>query len=134
MDLHFNKPRQEIFYRADGTPYMNKWLRVDPVSKTSSVERITMLDEHGAPYEVLLSNVELIQTYLDRLIGDDHAFLSVESRRSTGDPDLPAAEREARLRPAQPAHRAAVRRPEQRAGLAYKPMLDARDRTRAASS
>ncbi len=85
MDLHYNKPRQEIFYRADGTPYMNKWLRVDPVSRTSSVERITMLDEHGAPYEVLLSNVALIQSYLDRLIGDAPTFLSVESRRSDGE-------------------------------------------------
>lgn len=85
MDLHFNKPRQEIFYRADGTPYMNKWLRVDPTSRTSSVERITMLDAHGAPYEVLLSNVDLIQSYLDRLIGDDYTFLSVESRRSDGE-------------------------------------------------
>ena len=85
MDLHYNKPRQEIFFRADGTPYMNKWLRVDPVSRTSSVERITMLDAQGAPYEVLLSNVELIQSYLDRLIGDDHTFLSVESRRSDGE-------------------------------------------------
>ncbi|MGI3783382.1 MAG: glycosyltransferase, partial [Janthinobacterium lividum] len=45
----------------------------------------TMLDEQGAPYEVLLSNVALIQSYLDRLIGDDHAFLSVESRRSDGE-------------------------------------------------
>ncbi|MGI3784522.1 MAG: glycosyltransferase [Janthinobacterium lividum] len=85
MDLHHNRPRQEIFYRADGTPYMNKWLAVDPVSRTVSVERITMLDEQGAPYQVLLSNVELIQSYLDRLIGDDHAFLSVESRRSDGE-------------------------------------------------
>jgi glycosyltransferase involved in cell wall biosynthesis len=85
MDLNHNKPRQEIYYRADGTPYMNKWLAVDPVSKTTSVERITMLDEHGAPYQVLLSNVELIQSYLDRLIGDAPTFLSVESRRSDGE-------------------------------------------------
>jgi hypothetical protein len=34
MDLHYNKPRQEIYYRADGAPYMNKWLAVDPVSRT----------------------------------------------------------------------------------------------------
>ncbi|MGI3785800.1 MAG: glycosyltransferase, partial [Janthinobacterium lividum] len=127
MDLHLNKPRQEIFYRADGTPYMNKWLRVDPVSRTSSVERITMLDEHGAPYEVLLSNVELIQSYLDRLIGDDPTFLSVESRRSDG-------ETLTYLRPnvkhvyvlhnphiAPPFDDLAAIRP------SYKPMLDARD-------
>jgi glycosyltransferase involved in cell wall biosynthesis len=85
MDLHHNKPRQEVYFRADGTPYMNKWLRVDPASMTSSVERITMLDERGAPYEVLLSNVELIQSYLDRLIGDERCFLTVESRRSDGE-------------------------------------------------
>ena len=85
MDLHHNKPRQEVFFRADGTPYMNKWLRVNPTSLTSSVERITMLDERGAPYEVLLSNVELIQSYLDRLIGDERCFLTVESRRSDGE-------------------------------------------------
>jgi glycosyltransferase involved in cell wall biosynthesis len=85
MDLHYNKPRQEVFYRADGTPYMNKWLTVNPASMTSRVERITMLDERGAPYQVLLSNVELIQSYLDRLIGDDPAFLSIESRRSDGE-------------------------------------------------
>lgn len=85
MDLHYNKPRQEVFFRADGVPYMNKWLVVNPTSLTSRVERITMLDERGAPYAVLGSNVELIQSYLDRLIGDDHAFLCVESRRSDGE-------------------------------------------------
>ena len=26
MDLRRNTPRQQIFFRADGTPYMNKWL------------------------------------------------------------------------------------------------------------
>ena len=49
MDLHYNRPRQEIFFRADGTPYMNKWLAVNPSSMTSRVERITMLDEQGPP-------------------------------------------------------------------------------------
>ncbi len=85
MDLQHNKPRQEVFFRADGTPYMNKWLAVVPDSRFGRVERITMLDSRGAPYAVLNSNVELIQSYLDRLIGDDHAFLTVESRRSDGE-------------------------------------------------
>lgn len=82
MDLHYNKPRQEIFYRADGTPYMNKWLVVNPNTLNSRVERITLLDPQGRPERVMFSNVELIQSYLDRLIGDEHAFLTVESRRS----------------------------------------------------
>ena len=82
MDLHFNKPRQEIYYRANGVPYLNKWLVVNPADRTTRVERITEFDEQGRPDRVLGSNVELIHSYLDRLIGDDHAFLSVESRRS----------------------------------------------------
>jgi len=128
MDLHHNKPRQEIFYRADGTPYMNKWLRVDPVSWTSSVERITMLDEQGAPYEVLNSNVELIQSYLDRLIGDDHTFLTVESRRSDGEtltyvrPNVKHVYVLHNPHIAPPFDDLAAVRP------SYRPMLDTRDR------
>ncbi len=82
MDLHFNKPRQEIFFRANGVPYLNKWLVVNPVDRSTRVERITEFDDQGHPTRVLLSNIELIHSYLDRLIGDDHAFLTVESRRS----------------------------------------------------
>jgi poly(glycerol-phosphate) alpha-glucosyltransferase len=82
MDLHFNKPRQEIYYRANGVPYLNKWLVVNPADRSTRVERITEFDEQGRPDRVLASNVELIHSYLDRLIGDDHAFLTVESRRS----------------------------------------------------
>jgi glycosyltransferase involved in cell wall biosynthesis len=82
MDLHHNLPRQEIFYRSDGTPYMNKWLVVNPATRSSRVERITLMDAQGRPAEVLESNVALIQSYLDKLIGDAHTFLTVESRRS----------------------------------------------------
>lgn len=82
MDLHYNKPRQEIFFRANGVPYLNKWLVVNPVDRSTRVERITEFDEQGKPVRVLLSNVALIQSYLDRLIGDQHTFLTVESRRS----------------------------------------------------
>lgn len=85
MDLHYNKPRQEIFYRANGVPYLNKWLVVNPTDRSVRVERITLLDEAGRPTTFLFSNVELIQTYLDRLVGDDRVFLSVESRRSDGE-------------------------------------------------
>ena len=85
MDLHHNRPRQEIFYRSDGTPYMNKWLAVNPTTLASRVERITLLDGEGRPTEVLSSNVGLIQSYLAKLVGDDHVFLSVESRRSDGE-------------------------------------------------
>lgn len=86
FDLHHNKPRQEVYYRADGSPYMNKWLVLEGDPLTPRVERITLFDPDGRPSEVLTSPIELIHSYLDRVIGDDHVFLSVESRRA--DPEM----------------------------------------------
>lgn len=85
-DLHFNKPRQEIYYRSDDTAFMSKWLVVNPDDLTTQVERITMFDADERPVKVLHSHIELIHEYLDRVIGDDHVFLSVESRRT--DPEV----------------------------------------------
>lgn len=82
FDLHFNKPRQEVYFRPDGTAYMNKWLVVDPEDLTVEVERITLFDEQERPTGVLHSHVELIRSYLDRIVGQDRVFLSVESRRT----------------------------------------------------
>jgi len=81
-DLHFNRPRQEVYFRPDGTAYMNKWLVVDPEDLTVEVERITMFDEQEQPTRVLHSHIELIQSYLDRIVGQDRVFLTVESRRT----------------------------------------------------
>ena len=85
-DLHYNKPRQEVYFRRDGTPFMNKWLVVNPAGLTTDVERITMFDADERPVQVLKSHVDLINSYLDRLIGEDRVFLSVESRRT--DPEV----------------------------------------------
>ncbi len=85
-DLHYNKPRQEVYFRPDGTAFMNKWLVVDPADLSTDVERITLFDAAERPTRVLTSHVELIQDYLDRMVGDDHVFLSVESRRT--DPEV----------------------------------------------
>lgn len=85
-DLHYNKPRQEVYFRADGTAFMNKWLVVNPTDLSTDVERITLFDEAERPTRVLTSHVELIQEYLDRVVGDDRVFLSVESRRT--DPEV----------------------------------------------
>ena len=82
FDLHYNKPRQEVYFRADGTPYMNRWLVVNPTDLSTDVERITLFDRDGKPTTVIRNNVELIQSYLDRLVGDDRVFLTVESRRT----------------------------------------------------
>lgn len=85
-DLHYNKPRQEVYFRPDGTAFMNKWLVVNPADLSTDVERITLFDEAERPTRVLTSHIELIQDYLDRMIGDDRVFLSVESRRT--DPEV----------------------------------------------
>ncbi len=61
---------------------MNKWLVLEGDPPTSRVERITLFDPEGRPSEVLTSPIDLIHSYLDRLIGDDHVFLTVESRRA----------------------------------------------------
>jgi poly(glycerol-phosphate) alpha-glucosyltransferase len=82
LDLRHHLPRQEVFYRSDGTPCMTKRLVVDPGARRARVDQVTLLDREGRPVEVLGSNAALKQHYLDTLIGDDHTFLSVESRRS----------------------------------------------------
>ena len=81
MDLHLNRPRQQIYYRANGVPYLNKWLVVNP-DQTIRVERVTEFDQNGRPVRVLQSDTEQIHRNLDHLIGSDHAFLIVESRRA----------------------------------------------------
>lgn len=81
-DLFYNKQRQEIYYRPDGTPYMNRWHVVDPNTLATSVSRVTLFDGSGNITKVMDTPDEVIQEYLDRLVGDDHVFLSVESRAS----------------------------------------------------
>ncbi len=85
-DLHYNRPRQEVYLRPNGTAFLNKWLVVNPSDLTTEVERITLFDEQERPVKVMTSHVELIHDYLDRILGDDKVFLSIESRRT--DPEV----------------------------------------------
>ena len=82
FDLHFNRPRQEVYFRSDGTPYMNRWLVVNPTDLSLEVERVTIFDEAGAVTRVMRSYDEVVREYLDRVVGDDHVFLTIESRAS----------------------------------------------------
>lgn len=45
-----------------------------------------MYDTAGQPTEVLNSHIDLIHSYLDRVVGTDRVFLTVESRRA--DPEI----------------------------------------------
>lgn len=80
MDLHFNLPRQEIHYRADQTPAFNVWWVIDPETRQRSVERVTEFDHEGRPVAVHDSLDPINHLCLDRLIGDDHAFIMCEDR------------------------------------------------------
>jgi poly(glycerol-phosphate) alpha-glucosyltransferase len=82
LDPHRRLPQEEIFYRSDGTRCLTKRLTVDPATRRTRVEQVTLIDPEGRPVKVLESNAALKQLYLDTLIGDDRTFLSVESRRS----------------------------------------------------
>lgn len=80
MDLHFNLPRQEIHYRNDQTPAFNVWWVIDPETRQRSVERVTEFDHEGRPVAVHDSLDAINHLCLDRLIGDDHAFVMCEDR------------------------------------------------------
>jgi len=85
FDLHYNVPRQEVYYRRDGSPYLNIWYVVDPKSTYHIVQRATLFDEQGRPGRVYTSRDELFHSFLDDVIGDEHAFVCVESRRADGE-------------------------------------------------
>lgn len=80
MDLHHNLPRQEIHYRADQTPSFTVWWVIDPETQQRSVERVTVFDHEARPVEVHDSLDPINHLCLDRLIGDDHAFIMCEDR------------------------------------------------------
>ncbi|MFL6025376.1 MAG: glycosyltransferase [Friedmanniella sp.] len=82
MDLRRNTPRQQVFFRADGSPYLNKWLVPEPGTRNSVVERVTLLDHEGRPTKAMGDDVALAQHFLAELVGGDRVFLTVESRRA----------------------------------------------------
>src|SRR5215210_7106560 len=69
LDLRHHLPREEVFYRSDGTPCMTKRLVVDLGARRARVDQVTLLDRKGRPVKVLESNAALKQLYLDTLIG-----------------------------------------------------------------
>lgn len=81
-DVEHDQTRQEDFFRSDGTRCMTKRFVLAPGAPKATVGEVTLVDPDGRPTRVLESNVALKQLYLDSLVGDGHAFLSVESRRS----------------------------------------------------
>ncbi|HOC12374.1 MAG TPA: glycosyltransferase [Propionicimonas sp.] len=80
MDLAHNLPRQEIHYRADQTPAFTVWWVVDADAQESVVEKVITFDEAGRPTGMADSMDAINHLCLDRLIGDEQAFVMVEDR------------------------------------------------------
>jgi len=81
-ELEHDLPREQVFTRADGSAYLHKELRVDPVAGTATATRVTVLDREGHPTAVLSDDIALVHHFLDQLFGNDHVFLTIESRQS----------------------------------------------------
>ena len=80
MDLVHNRPRQDIYYRKDGTPHFNLWRAVDEETKQPYIERVTMFDAQGRPSEVLGGYEEILHACLDNYLAGRKAFICTEGR------------------------------------------------------
>lgn len=131
FDLHYNRPRQEVYFRPDGTPYMNRWLLVNPSDLSLEVERVTLFDEAGAITRVMHTYDDVVREYLDRVVGDDHVFLTIESRASDKE-TLPW--RRPNVKQVYVLHNPHIRAPFTDPTLIrpiYRPLLEARDQVAA---
>lgn len=59
MDFTHNVPRQELYFRNDGTCYMSKWLYKDIEADKLRVERIHLFDSNGDVTNVFKKNKEI---------------------------------------------------------------------------
>ncbi|NPC94350.1 glycosyltransferase [Bacillus sp. WMMC1349] len=80
MDLEYNKPRQELFFRNDGSCYMSKWLTMTKDKKAVRAEKINLFERNGDVRAVFSSTIELQHYFLDCLIGNETTFLIGEER------------------------------------------------------
>ena len=80
MDLRHNKPRQDIYYRNDGTPHFNLWRWIDDETKLQFIEQVTLFDEQGRPSRVLGGYDEILHACLDNYLQGRRAFITTEGR------------------------------------------------------
>jgi len=80
MDLVINRPRQDIYYRKDGTPHFNVWRAMDEETRRPIVERVTLFDAAGHPSRVLRGYDEILHACLDNYLQGRKAFICTEAR------------------------------------------------------
>ena len=80
MDLVHNRPRQDIYYRKDGTPHFNLWRAIDEETTLPYIERVTLFDADGRPSRVLGGYDEILHACLDNYLAGRKAFICTEGR------------------------------------------------------
>lgn len=80
MDFMHNVPRQELYYRNDGTCYMSKWLYKDTEADKLRIERIHLFNPKGEVINVFKKQRDLELFFLKTIIGDKTTFLIGEER------------------------------------------------------
>ncbi|MDQ0206812.1 poly(glycerol-phosphate) alpha-glucosyltransferase [Alkalicoccobacillus murimartini] len=81
-DLQHRRPRQELYYRNDGTCYLSKWLEWDKESKKNKIVRITLFDRNGQNFKAVYSDDDLKHYFFDCIIGETEVptFMIAEAR------------------------------------------------------
>ena len=80
MDLLHNRPRQDVYYRKDGTPHFNLWRGIDQDTQLPYIERVTLFDGDGRPSRVLDSFDGIVHSCLDNYLQGRRAFICTEGR------------------------------------------------------
>lgn len=80
MDLVQNRPRQDIYYRKDGTPHFNLWRVTEPETGRHYIEQVTLFDAEGRPSRVLSGYDEILHSCLDNYLAGRRAFICTEAR------------------------------------------------------
>jgi glycosyltransferase involved in cell wall biosynthesis len=79
-DLITGEPRNEIYYRSDGTVYLSKWLKWDEKDKKTVVVRINLFDKENNLINVFHSDDQLKHYFLDHIVHSEPSAILAEAR------------------------------------------------------
>lgn len=82
MDWQTNRPKQDIYYRRDGTPLINVWFVDDAAGSEPVVQRVTYFDAEGHPERAGASLNKFLHGCLDNFLEGKPTLLSIEARRT----------------------------------------------------
>lgn len=82
FDPETDKASREVYYRADGTAYLEWWLTRADGSDTPTPSRANVLDPDGKVVYEASSHLDLIHHYFDLVLAGRRVIMSTESRDS----------------------------------------------------